>query len=263
VKDAKDPDHSGELEEVHGDVERLSKCWRRLGDLDNNLHQVLDTVLAEAMARDVINEVYCPRFERIDVVALLQNTSSDVERFPVRALQTDLPFMKVDLQLLQYIHRNAVSNACKYGKQGDLVLTLVTLNQEQMELEVQVVNSPGPGHEELLGLGPKAGEAVFEQGLRLHENLRIKDRFISHGDGAWIAQKCAKSMGGSCNINFEAELTTFSFKCPTEPSTPVVALNTVDFEVPPFTYGVAIDDSKIQRKLMTRILGSLVLPRKT
>mmetsp|Transcript_126436 Transcript_126436/g.354044 ORF Transcript_126436/g.354044 Transcript_126436/m.354044 type:complete len:962 (+) Transcript_126436:88-2973(+) len=237
------------------DIEKRSTCWRRLSELDNNLHQVLDTVLAEAMARDVINEVYKPRYECVDVLANLRSASSNSERFPVRSRQADMPFLKLDQQLLHYIYRNAVSNACKYGKQGELVVTLVGYDKETMELEVQVINSPGPGHEELVGLGPQASQAVFEQGLRLHENLRIKDRFISHGDGAWIAQKCAKAMGGNCSIRFEDDLTIFSFKCPTEPLVPAVKIDTTNFVVPPDTFGVAVDDSKIQRKLMSRLLG--------
>lgn len=234
--------------------DNLSACWKRLSELDNNLHEVLDTVLAEAMARDVINEVYQPRFESIDVVAQLKSDGLAPDRFPVKAKQAHMPYLKMDQQLLRYIHRNAVSNACKYGRQGELVLTLVSFNCETMEFELQVINSPGEGHEKLRELG-NASEAVFEQGLRLHDNHRIKNRFVSAGDGAWIAQKCAKAMGGSCHIQFQKDLTLFSFKCPTEALFPKERVDTKSFEVPPNTIGVAVDDSKIQRKLLARIMG--------
>ncbi len=238
-----------------GTDENLSNCWRRLGELDNNLHEVLDTVLAEAMARDVINEVYHPRFESIDVVTLLRGACQHAERFPVSTTQHDLPFLRLDPQLLRYIHRNAVSNACKYGKQGCSVATLASYHSDTKEFELQVLNSPGDGHDKLKELGDAASDAVFEQGSRLHQDFRIKDRFISSGDGAWIAQKCAKAMGGGCRIKFEDDLTVFSFRCPTEPVIPEEKVQTIDFEVPPDTFALAIDDSNIQRKLMSRILG--------
>ena len=234
---------------------QISDCWTRLGELDTNLHEVLDTVLAEAMARDVIHEVYHPRFESLDVVALLRSTGKNADRFPVRSPQPDIPYLRLDPQLLRYIHRNAVSNACKYGSQGGLVVTLVAYHTDTSEFELQVINDPGSGHEKLIELGNAAGDAVFEQGSRLHKDLSINDRYISSGDGAWIAQKCAKAMGGSCNIQFEPDMTVFAFKCPTEPLEPAEKAQTADFEVPPETLGVAIDDSKIQRKLMSRILG--------
>lgn len=238
-----------------GSNENLSNCWRRLGELDNNLHEVLDTVLAEAMARDVINESYHPRLECIDVVTLLRGACQHAERFPVSTKQLDMPFLRLDPQLLRYIHRNAVSNACKYGKQGSSVATLVAFHPETNEFELQVLNNPGEGHDKLESLGDKASDAVFEQGSRLHQDFRIKDRFISSGDGAWIAQKCAKAMGGNCSIKFEDDMTIFSFKCPTEAVVPEEKADAADFEVPPETFAIVVDDSNIQRKLMSRILG--------
>ena len=235
----------------------LAGCWKRLGELDSNLHEVLDTVLAEAMARDVINEVYQPRFESVDVIALLRSSYSNSKgMFPIHSKQSDLPYLKLDRQLLRYIHRNAVSNGCKYGRQGEKILSFVTYNSETTEFELQVINSPGEGHEKLLSLSAQMiNDAVFEQGMRLHDHLRIKDRFVSAGDGAWIAQKCAKAMGGSCSIKFENDATIFSFKCPTEPLMPLEKVETHNWTVPPDTIGVAVDDSKIQRKLLKRILG--------
>ena len=238
-----------------GTSENLSNCWRRLGELDNNLHEVLDTVLAEAMARDVINEVYHPRLETIDVVTLLRGACQHAERFPISTKQPDMPFLRLDPQLLRYIHRNAVSNACKYGKQGGSVATLVAFYAETKEFELKVLNNPGEGHDKLKALGDAASDAVFEQGSRLHQNFRIKDRFISSGDGAWIAQKCAKAMGGTCRIRFEDDMTIFSFRCPTEAVIPEDKATTTDFEVPPETFAIVVDDSNIQRKLMSRILG--------
>lgn len=62
-------------------------------------------------------------------------------------------------------------------------------------------------------------------------------------------------MDGSCRIKFEESRTVFTFRCPAEPLTVVEWPETKDFEVPEDTWGIAIDDSKIQRKLMGRILA--------
>jgi hypothetical protein len=62
-------------------------------------------------------------------------------------------------------------------------------------------------------------------------------------------------MCGSCSIAFEEEHTIFSFVTPAEPLMVSQTSDTKSFVVPESTIGVAIDDSKIQRKLMSKILG--------
>lgn len=119
-------------------------------EMDNMLHEVLDTVLAEAMARDVIHEVYQPRLERVDVKGLLTSCSYGLgcnERFPLQ-LSESLPYMSLDPQLLRYIHRNALSNACKYGKAGGRVMTVVEHHESKRMIEMKVINEPGSGHDE-------------------------------------------------------------------------------------------------------------------
>jgi len=199
---------------IHSD---LGTARKHLQELDHNLHEVLDTVLAEAMAREVVSEVYNPRYERTEVLTLLTSDRPSRDRFPILARQVDFPCLQLDPQLLRYIHRNAVSNACKYGEQGGLVITLVSFDTETKEFVLEVVNSPGQGHDMLRSLGSQGCEAVFAQGEMLHKNLRINSRFISSGDGAWIAQKCATAMGGSSSIRFDEDLTVFTSKCRSEP----------------------------------------------
>lgn len=230
---------------------------RHLEDLDRTLHEVLDTVLAETMARDVIHEVYHPRLEHLDVKGYLTNSGygENVPRFSVEVEGDNLPYLQLDPQLMRYIHRNAVSNACKYGKPGGKVVTKLSFRPEEGVFEMQVVNEPGAGHDELMKMGEKATKAVFEQGTRLHPHLKVDDRFISSGDGAWIVQKCAATMGGTCGIKFEPNETIFTFCCPAQPLHVANLPKTHDFEVPPDTWGIVIDDSKIQRKLMARILA--------
>ena len=235
----------------------LTNAQKHLKELDHNLHEVLDTVLAEAMAREVVSEVYQPRYERTDVPGLLASDRPSRDRFPVRARQLEFPCLQLDPQLLRYIHRNAVSNACKYGEQGGLVITLVSFDVESNEFVMEVINSPGQGHAMLRSLGPQGCEAVFAQGEMLHKSLKINSRFISSGDGAWIAQKCAKAMGGSCCIRFDEDLTVFTFRCPSEPLPFHEKQEVADFEIPPETWAVGIDDSKIQRRLISKIFDLL------
>lgn len=124
---------------------------RIVGKMENMLHEVLDTVLAEAMARDVIHEVYQPRLERVDVRSILTSTNAGIgtmERFPLQIKGGNLPVLLLDPQLLRYIHRNAFSNACKYGRPGGRVLTDVAYNNAKRWFEMKVINEPGQGHDE-------------------------------------------------------------------------------------------------------------------
>jgi hypothetical protein len=60
-------------------------------------------------------------------------------------------------------------------------------------------------------------------------------------------------MDGVCSIQFDEDLTVFTFKCPSEPLAPVEKADSSDFEIPPGTVAIGIDDSKIQRRLISRI----------
>uniref|UniRef100_A0A7S4HQ92 Uncharacterized protein n=1 Tax=Odontella aurita TaxID=265563 RepID=A0A7S4HQ92_9STRA len=104
--------------------------------------------------------------------------------------------------------------------------------------------------------------------------------------------KCAKTLGGECRIKFEPNRTVFGFRCPATPvssrrrrrsrggdgkggksgapgGSDVGGGNAEEdsreaeqeerrrerFRIPRGTWGIAIDDSKIQRKLLTRFMG--------
>mmetsp|Transcript_53516 Transcript_53516/g.62515 ORF Transcript_53516/g.62515 Transcript_53516/m.62515 type:complete len:1327 (-) Transcript_53516:87-4067(-) len=250
-------------------------------ELDKTLHEVLDTVMAEAMARDVTHEVYEPKLERVDVPNLLNGTmntaTSDAsfKRFPLKCDPKLLPDFALDPQLLKFIHRNAISNACKYGKRGGKVVTEVKWDLGNKCMQINVVNLPGIRHEEILQLGSeKASELIFSPGLRLdvHKNNGNNESktISSHsaGDGAWIMSKCAKTLKGQCKLNFFSDQTVFSFQFP------VVTYNDTnlkaglynsksfsEFELPKNIYGIAIDDSKIQRKLLNRYFGFAGIPK--
>jgi len=95
-------------------------------------------------------------------------------------------------------------------------------------------------------------------------------RTQSTGNGAWIMQQCAEALSGRCSIRFEPNATVFTFSCPlkrppTEPSFPLRhpigtsgkchASAEEEFCLPHGTWGIALDDSRIQRKLLDRFLN--------
>jgi len=152
-----------------------------LQELETTLKEALDTILSEAMAREVIHEVYKPRMEQVDLPEILAASHcfgiSDMHRFPLVTFPSPLPIFLFDPQLLRYIHRNAVSNACKYGEKGGVVLTEVHYFKERGEIELNVVNFPGESHEDILALGEAAQEEVFAVGKRLHSNTNTSDMY--------------------------------------------------------------------------------------
>jgi hypothetical protein len=252
-----DPTASGGPDDVEGSLHRFIK------ELDTQLHETLGTVLTEAMARDVIHEVYVPRFERVDVKELLTSSNFGAgtsDRFPLELSPLDIPGLSLDPQLVRYIHRNAMSNACKYGKQGGIVKTSITYSKKSKELVMRVTNEPGIGHEKLMAMAEDAGKAVFAQGKSLHAHLKEESKstsspYITSGDGAWIMQKCATTMNGECKIRFMDNETDFAFRCSAEPEAAKECSAVQDFNLPQGTWGIAVDDSGIQRKLMARILS--------
>lgn len=141
----------------------------------------------------------------------------------------------------------------QYGKKDGIVLTEVRYSTRTKELELDVINSPGPKNDELVAMGYAASEKVFAARTRLHDG--DKDE-ISSGDGAWIMQKCANTLGGKCQIQFQKQRTVFSFRCTVDVYQLPWQRNEA-FEVPSNTWGLAIDDSSIQRRLMKRILASI------
>eukprot|EP00980_Cylindrotheca_fusiformis_P021351 scaffold8235_cov113-Cylindrotheca_fusiformis.AAC.5 len=243
--------------------ENGSKISAYTKELDKTLKTILDTILSEAMARDVIHGNYEPKMERVNIEQLLGTSDLAHERFRLIATPSPLPTLYFDPQLLLYIHRNAVSNACKYGNPDGPITTRVVYDESERLLRMDVENLPGPEHQRLLKLGPQACEMVFEPGRRLHsDNLdTIMDRPSSHsaGDGAWIIRKCAETLRGKARIRFEADRTVFSLVCPAK-RFGNMAIKSERFQIPDNAWGVAIDDSKIQRKLLSKFLSYAGVP---
>ena len=259
-------DEAEDIRESENASDNDSSVTKYLFELDKTLHEILDTILAEAMARDVVHEVYEPKLERVDVPSLLADSMNlnfskkSTRRFPITTYPSPLPNYALDPQLLKYIHRNAISNASKYGKKGGIVTTNVKYEAAKGMLKMEVVNLPGEQHLEILKLGKLAQELVFSPRRRLtihctDDSNNNVSASHSSGDGAWIMHKCAKTLGGTCGIKFEEHGTTFSFTCPAKVFDEKLANTNMkyeDFKLPKNLQAIAIDDSKIQRKLLSR-----------
>jgi signal transduction histidine kinase len=236
-----------------------------INELGNTLGDILDTILDQAMAREIVYGEYQPRNENMDVPEVLCSLRRRTSpRFPMSVHPSKFPLLPLDRQLLRFIYRNALSNACKYGKIDGMVETVVNYNTDDRLLRLEVINLPGFGHEELLKLNSDETASVFQAGIQLGATRSVAGataqivRNESSGNGAWIMQKCAEALGGLCSIRFEEKQTVFSLTCPVR-DTQNARHTGVEEEVEPFClpdncWGIVLDDSAIQRKLMERFL---------
>ena len=104
------------------------------------------------------------------------------------------------------------------------------------------MNEPGEGHNRLVSMGREASKAVFEPATRLHDEGDRGDN-LSSGDGSWIMQKCAKNLGGTCDIVFEEHQTKFSVECQASPHYNSDDAKASMFELPADTWAIGLDDS--------------------
>jgi hypothetical protein len=210
---------------------------------------------------------YTPRSEVVDILCILNTTRGEEKRFPVSSRKSPekLPNFLFDPQLIRFIHRNAISNACKYGKRGGTVTTELKYDSTTNMLSVDIINFPGDHHDKLLDLGEQAAKEVFSSGRRLHTafgvSSKMDDREVSFssGDGAWIMRKCASILGGNVGITFNAERTIFNLSVPTKQVIETMSDDgsDQDWEIPPCTWGIILEDSLVQRKLLNRLLSVL------
>ena len=98
------------------------------------------------------------------------------------------------VHLLRYLHREALSNACKYGKTGGVVLTEILYDEKQEKMQINVINLPGDYHNRLIKMGSKAEELVFTKGCQVHETFQSdvasqvskkSEAAVLPGDGGW------------------------------------------------------------------------------
>ncbi len=240
------------------------------GELDNTLRDVLDTIMDHAMSLDVINEEYDVRKERVSVPEVFcnirrqANGPSPNARFTMKASPDPFPILGLDPRLLRHVYQNALSNACRYGKSDGNVETLIEYDDSIKEFKLSIINEPGMGHDRLLAIPPEeVNMRVFSKGVRLHGNSLGEDTIgpiisASSGDGGWICKKIATIVEGKVNLEFRKDRTIFSFTCPAK-KFPSAKYNFDDrlptlTHLPRNTWGVVIDDSGVQRKLMDRFL---------
>jgi signal transduction histidine kinase len=227
-------------------------------ELESTLKDILDTVLYEAMAREIIYGEYEPRRERLNVPAVLaslQHGSSKL--FPLTFEPSPFPNIFLDRQLLRYIFRNAVLNASRYGQPDGIVETKARFDHAESKFIMEVINLPGPGHQDLVKLSREEVLQVFEPGAQLsitrsaaHTHHAESTKNESQGSGAWIMKLSAEALGGECNIRFEPTRTVFTFWSPAKAFDREEFKPTQGFRLPSSVWGVAVDDSKVQRKLL-------------
>jgi hypothetical protein len=264
--------HSGTSLHSTGDLAAATDIT--LEELDSTLHDVLDTILDEVMAKEIVYGEYKARKERINVLELLTVTNRGSSAlFPIEVHPSQFPQLVLDRQLLRHIYRNALSNACRYGKQNGIVRTLLKYSETTKTFSMEVTNEPGEGHTELLHLSSDEVASVFTKGTQLKATLKavnnvarlggLEKRKESSGNGAWIMQKCAENLHGRCSIKFEPNCTRFFFECPAESlriGHEVGHQESHSFGLPAGTKCIVIEDSQVQRKLLNRMLQNSGIP---
>jgi signal transduction histidine kinase len=238
-----------------------------IDEVDNTLRDILDTIMDQAMIREVVYEEYTIRKQRVVVPEVLSTirrmASSNDSRFSLFTTpEEEFPMLAIDPRLLRYIYQNALSNACRYGQSGGDVRTSLRYDDTKKEFHMEVVNAPGVGHEKLLDMIPgDIRSLVFSPGTSLHLMCAEEEEVTvanSSGDGAWIMHKCARILKGDVDIRFEKDRTIFSFWCPARAfaisKVKADSANAIELTLPENTWGIVIDDSGIQRKLMDRFL---------
>ena len=233
-------------------VDFHSDVVNRFGEIAYGLDGTLQTVLSEAMAKDIMNDEYISRKEKVNIGDLINRMKGD--RYKWFLNPKEIPNILSDGQLLFYIIRNALSNANKYGKQwADIKISISIINTK---LIINVENEPGSYHDKLVKLDNH--NIIFEKGVKLHKESKLKSKScLSSGDGAWIMQTCAKLCGGICNIKFNPDSTIFTYEAPIELS--IDSADIVNFKFPDNTFIYIIDDSNVQRRLMNAQVKNLKL----
>jgi PAS domain S-box-containing protein len=223
----------------------ISEVRGQLNTISSELQHTLQVVLSEAMAKELINGMYKARMEVWRVKDIFGRIMD--ERVTFHSDIDALLELELDAELIWYICRNACSNALKYGHTTLPVHVFVAFDSG--ELVLRVINSPGPDHTQLVQL-PNPN-VVFDQGKRLHATLHAGE---SAGDGAWIMQQCAEAMSGTCSISFLEDKTVFDFRCPCD----VHVMHDINeqYDIPEDTIVVVVDDSKMQRTALHRMLLS-------
>ena len=208
------------------------------------------------MAREVVHGIYVARTVAVKVDEVLRvGVYARGPLFPMRTTPRQLPAVDIDPQLLRHIHRNAVSNAAKYGKKGGAVTTEIAVKEHWLTL--RVINEPGEGHAVMCAMDPAL---LFDKGARFHSQYSNRPGLVleSRGDGAWIMKKCSDCLQGTVGYRFEPRRTVFELSCPAP-----VRLDELELEQMPLgsgVWGVGVDDCEFQRLILGGIFEQAGLP---
>ena len=184
-----------------GDENNVVRCMNELG---KSLHETLDAIMVEAMTRDLIHDLYRPQREWVDISAALRGRcdyvtydfqSGNLSRFPLITKPSPLPTFYVDPILLRVLHRQVLSNACKFGKTGGSVLTEIIYLEDKKSLRMKVINMPGHLHDKLVAMGSVAQDVVFAKGKQMHDQIvsdadskdwsKKTEASVLPGEGGW------------------------------------------------------------------------------
>jgi hypothetical protein len=112
------------------------------------------------------------------------------------------PLLEMDRQLLRYIFRCAISNACKHGKKDGVVSTKVRFDTNLHLFSLQIINLPGIGHDKLCKLSASEASKVFDQNSNLisRQEGTTEDK---SGNGGWIMKKVRINTAGSINSHYK------------------------------------------------------------
>jgi hypothetical protein len=222
---------------------------RSVLELHGHLQMTLNIILAVSISRELIHGTYSAVPERIDLNEIFYSTMNTIKgnNFTFSIKPRNARPLFVDPKLLHHIHRNAISNACKYGKRTGTVHTEVEYTEGILYL--RVFNLPGADHEALIALPDP--NIVFEKGIRIAST----DISTSAGDGGWIMKKCCEALGGSCKITFNTEGTLFEMSC----RVPEI-IDRHNFILPDGSIAIGIDDSALQRKILCKIFELVGVP---
>lgn len=244
---------SGALIESQEHAER--HCWL-IAQTSAQLSRTLQTVLTDAMAREIVHGVYHAQLEPVSLRESLQidggpggpgGPAVSDPRFPFQSTPAELPELVLDPRLVFLIYRNALSNAVKYGKRGGRVLTEAVYDGART-LTLRVTNEPGPGHERLRAL--EDPQRVFRKGVRLHQGAADEVGAVSAGHGAWIMAECARCHGGHVRIAFEPDNTVFEATLRAESRAARGYGLVATHLLPELTWAIGLDDSAVQRTLL-------------
>ena len=121
-----------ELDSTLYKEEHREEVYSLYSDLAYDLDQTLQTVLSNAMTREIIHNTYKPRLETYDILTAKQRIKGD--NYVWNIYPRHIPEIMMDESLFFYILRNAISNANKYGKLNGIITISISIKNTNLEV---------------------------------------------------------------------------------------------------------------------------------